>query len=94
MPTLTGKTLFITGASRGIGLAIALRAARDGANVAIAAKSAVPNPKLQGTIFTAAEAVKAAGRTGPSAKNAISAKKMKCERRWPRPWTPSAASTS
>jgi len=61
MNTLSGKTLFITGASRGIGLAIALRAARDGANVAIAAKSAVPNPKLPGTIHTAAEAVEAAG---------------------------------
>ena len=52
---LAGKTLFITGASRGIGLAIALRAARDGANVAIAAKSSVPNPKLPGTIHTAAQ---------------------------------------
>ena len=61
MPTLSGKTLFITGASRGIGLAIALRAARDGANVAIAAKSAVPNPKLPGTIHDAARAVEAAG---------------------------------
>ncbi|WP_295914572.1 NAD(P)-dependent oxidoreductase [uncultured Xanthomonas sp.] len=59
--TLKGKTLLITGASRGIGLAIALRAARDGANVAIAAKSAVPNPKLPGTIHTAAVAVEAAG---------------------------------
>ncbi|MCE4513574.1 SDR family NAD(P)-dependent oxidoreductase, partial [Xanthomonas hortorum] len=59
--TLNGKTLFITGASRGIGLAIALRAARDGANVAIAAKSAVANPKLPGTIHSAAEAVTAAG---------------------------------
>ena len=61
MTTLSGKTLFITGASRGIGLAIALRAARDGANVAIAAKSSVPNPKLPGTIHDAAEAVRAAG---------------------------------
>ncbi|WP_372393059.1 SDR family oxidoreductase [Xanthomonas sp. NCPPB 3582] len=59
--TLNGKTLFITGASRGIGLAIALRAARDGANVAIVAKSAVPNPKLPGTIHGAADAVRAAG---------------------------------
>ncbi|MBV6814307.1 NAD(P)-dependent oxidoreductase [Xanthomonas campestris pv. passiflorae] len=59
--TLSGKTLFITGASRGIGLAIALRAARDGANVAIAAKSAVANPKLPGTIHSAAAAVTAAG---------------------------------
>jgi len=59
--TLKGKTLFITGASRGIGLAIALRAGRDGANVAIAAKTTEPNPKLPGTIFTAAEEIEAAG---------------------------------
>src|SRR3546814_14140599 len=64
MPDLKGKTLFITGASRGIGLAIALRAARDGANVAIAAKSDVPNPKLSGTIHTTAQAVNAAGGQG------------------------------
>ena len=61
MSTLAGKTLFITGASRGIGLAIALRAARDGANVVIAAKSAAPNPKLPGTIHTAAADIEAAG---------------------------------
>ncbi len=61
MTSLQGKTLFITGASRGIGLAIALRAAQDGANIAIAAKSAVPNPRLPGTIHSAAEAVRAAG---------------------------------
>ncbi len=61
MGTLNGKTLFITGASRGIGLAIAERAARDGANVVIAAKSSVANPKLPGTIHTAAAAVEAAG---------------------------------
>ncbi|MCC4597138.1 NAD(P)-dependent oxidoreductase [Xanthomonas campestris pv. phormiicola] len=66
--TLNGKTLFITGASRGIGLAIALRAARDGANVAIAAKSAVPNPKLPGTIHSAAAAVEAAGGRGLALK--------------------------
>lgn len=59
--SLAGKTLFITGASRGIGLAIAKRAARDGANVAIAAKSADPHPKLPGTIYTAAAEVEAAG---------------------------------
>ena len=58
---LSGKTLFITGASRGIGLAIGLRAARDGANVAIAAKTAEPHPKLPGTIYTAAEAIEKAG---------------------------------
>jgi citronellol/citronellal dehydrogenase len=61
MSDLRGKTLFITGASRGIGLAIALRAARDGANVAVAAKSAVANPKLPGTIHTAARAIEEAG---------------------------------
>lgn len=61
MGALRGKTLFITGASRGIGLAIALRAARDGANVVVAAKSSVPNPKLPGTIFEAAAAIEAAG---------------------------------
>ena len=61
MSTLRGKTLFITGASRGIGLAIALRAARDGANIVIAAKSSVPNPKLPGTIHSAAAEVEAAG---------------------------------
>lgn len=61
MATLKGKTLFITGASRGIGLAIALRAARDGANIAIAAKTADPHPKLPGTIFSAAKEIEAAG---------------------------------
>src|SRR6201986_3804140 len=59
--SLKGKTLFISGASRGIGLAIGLRAARDGANVAIAAKTAEPNPKLPGTIYTAAEDIEKAG---------------------------------
>ena len=60
-PPLAGKTLFVTGASRGIGLAIALRAARDGANVVIAAKTSAPNPKLPGTIHTAAAEIEAAG---------------------------------
>jgi len=59
--SLAGKTLFITGASRGIGLAIALRAAHDGANIAIAAKTAAPHPKLAGTIYTAAEEIERAG---------------------------------
>ena len=58
---LRGRTLFITGASRGIGLAIALRAAREGANVAVAAKTTEPHPKLPGTIYTAAEQIEAAG---------------------------------
>jgi citronellol/citronellal dehydrogenase len=61
MASLKGKTLFISGASRGIGLAIALRAARDGANVAIAAKTTEPHPRLKGTIYTAADEVRAAG---------------------------------
>src|SRR5213080_4698970 len=59
--TLEGKTLFISGASRGIGLAIALRAARDGANVALIAKTAEPHPKLEGTVYTAAEQIEEAG---------------------------------
>jgi citronellol/citronellal dehydrogenase len=59
--SLIGKTLFISGASRGIGLAIGLRAARDGANVVIAAKTAEPNPKLPGTVYTAAKEIEAAG---------------------------------
>jgi citronellol/citronellal dehydrogenase len=59
--SLAGKTLFITGASRGIGLAIGLRAARDGANVAIAAKTAKPHPNLEGTVFTAAGLIEKAG---------------------------------
>ncbi|MGN6105930.1 MAG: SDR family oxidoreductase [Kofleriaceae bacterium] len=62
--SLKGKTLFITGASRGIGLAIGLRAARDGANVAIVAKTAEPNPKLPGTVFTAAKEIDEAGGKG------------------------------
>jgi citronellol/citronellal dehydrogenase len=61
--SLQGKRIFITGGSRGIGLAIALRAARDGASIAIAAKTSDPNPKLPGTIHTAAEKIRAAGGT-------------------------------
>jgi len=59
--SLNGKTLFVTGASRGIGLAIALRAARDGANIIVAAKTDQPHPKLPGTIHTAAAEIEAAG---------------------------------
>ncbi|MFC3722476.1 SDR family oxidoreductase [Neoaquamicrobium sediminum] len=62
--SLKGKTLFISGGSRGIGLAIALRAARDGANVTIAAKTAEPHPKLPGTIYSAVEEIEAAGGRG------------------------------
>ena len=61
MATLAGKTILMSGGSRGIGLAIALRAAADGANVALIAKTAVPHPKLEGTVFTAAEAIEEAG---------------------------------
>ena len=61
MRSLRGKTLFVTGGSRGIGLAIALRAAQDGANVVVAAKTAEPHPKLPGTIYTAAQEIEAAG---------------------------------
>lgn len=61
MPDLKGKTLFISGASRGIGLAIALRAARDSANIVVAAKTGTPNPKLPGTVYSAASAIEAAG---------------------------------
>ncbi len=59
--SLRAKSLFITGASRGIGLAIALRAARDGANIVVAAKTAEPHPKLPGTIYSAADAIRQAG---------------------------------
>ncbi len=66
MTTLKGKTIFVSGASRGIGLAIALRAAKDGANVAIAAKTAQPHKHLPGTIYAAAEEIeKAGGRALP-----------------------------
>ena len=59
--SLAGKTIFMSGGSRGIGLAIAVRAAADGANVALIAKTAEPHPKLEGTIYTAAEAIEEAG---------------------------------
>ena len=61
MTKLTNKTLFVSGASRGIGLAIAKRAAQDGANIILAAKTAEPHPKLPGTIYTAAEEIEEAG---------------------------------
>src|SRR4051794_23175639 len=59
--TLQGRTMFISGASRGIGLAIALKAAADGANIALVAKTAEPHPKLEGTVYTAAAEIEAAG---------------------------------
>src|SRR3954464_7521048 len=61
--SLAGRTLFITGGSRGVGLAIAIRAARDGAHVALVAQTAEPHPKLSGTVYTAAEEIEAAGGT-------------------------------
>ena len=61
MSTLRNKTILVSGASRGIGLAIALRAARDGANIVVAAKTAQPHPILPGTIHTAAQAIEQAG---------------------------------
>ena len=64
MASLSGKTLFITGASRGIGLAIGLRAAKDGANVVVVAKTAEPHPALPGTVYTAVEEIEAAGGKG------------------------------
>jgi citronellol/citronellal dehydrogenase len=64
MSSLRGKTLFITGASRGIGLAIGLRAARDGANIVVAAKTEQPDPRLPGTIYTAVEEINKAGGCG------------------------------
>ena len=71
MNNLQGKTLFITGASRGIGKENALRAARDGANIVIAAKSDRPHPKLPGTIHTTAEEVEAAGGQARAIKTEI-----------------------
>ncbi|WP_372792343.1 SDR family NAD(P)-dependent oxidoreductase, partial [Paraconexibacter sp.] len=59
--SLNGKVMFISGASRGIGLAIALKAAADGASIALVAKTADPHPKLEGTIYTAAKAIEDAG---------------------------------
>ena len=61
MQTLKGRTLFISGASRGIGLAIANRAAKDGANIVLAAKTSEPHPKLPGTIYSAAEEIEKSG---------------------------------
>jgi citronellol/citronellal dehydrogenase len=87
--SLTNKTLFITGASRGIGLAIAMRAARDGANIAIAAKTDTPHPKLPGTIHTAAQDIaRAGGRALPLAVDVRDEEQVPApsnSRRWKRP---------
>ena len=71
MTTLKDKVLFITGASRGIGLAIGVRAARDGARVVIAAKTKEPHPKLPGTIYSAAEEIRAAGGEAVSNSDSV-----------------------
>ena len=92
--TLRGKTLFITGASRGIGLAIGLRAARDGANVVIAAKTTEPHPKLPGTIYTAAEEIEEAGGKALALKVDIRFEETGLRAPWRRRSRPSAASTS
>jgi citronellol/citronellal dehydrogenase len=83
--SLQGKTLFITGASRGIGREIALRAARDGANIVIAAKSAEPHAKLPGTIFSVAKEVEDAG-------GKALALQVDVRERWPKPMSISAGS--
>ena len=91
--SLARKTLFITGASRGIGLAIALRAARDGANIVVAAKTAEPDPRLPGTIFTAAKEIeKAGGKALPLACDIRFEQSV--ETAVARRWRSSAASTS
>ena len=91
--SLKGKTLFITGASRGIGLAIALKAAADGANIAIAAKTVEPHPKLEGTIHTAAALIAKAGG-GALPLQSTCATRLPSRRRSRRPRRNSAASTS
>ena len=90
---LAGKTLFITGASRGIGEAIALRAARGGANIVVAAKTAEAHPRLEGTIHTAAAEVEAAG--GTALPLVVDIRQDDWSKpRWPRPCSASVASTS
>ena len=92
--TFRGKTIFISGASRGIGLAIACRLARDGANIVLAAKTAEPHPKLPGTIFSAAEQVVAAGGKALPIVCDIRDEAAGRRRRSTRAWPRSAASTS
>ena len=82
MATLKGRTLFITGASRGIGKAIALRAARDGANIVIAAKTTEPHPKLPGTIYTAAEEIEKAGGKALAVRRRHSRRGRRSPPRW------------
>ncbi len=91
--SLNGKTMFISGASRGIGLAIAKRAARDGANVALIAKTAEPHPKLPGTVYTAAKELEEAGGQALPISG-TSATATRSRRRSQRPSSSSAASTS
>ena len=91
--SLKEKTIFVTGASRGIGLAIALRAAREGANVVVAAKTAVPHPKLPGTVYTAASAIEAAGGKALPCSS-ISVSRIRYRMRCRKPWNASAGSTS
>ena len=93
MSSLKGKTLFITGASRGIGHAIGLRAAQDGANIAIVAKTAEPHPKLPGTIYSAAEDMEKAGGK-PSRSRSTSATRARSSRPSRRPSPRSEGSTS
>ena len=90
--SLSGKTMFISGASRGIGLEIAKRAAADGANIALIAKTAEPHPKLPGTVYTAAkELEEAGGQALPIVGDIRDGESV--ARRWPRPSSSSAAST-
>lgn len=91
--SLNGKTMFISGASRGIGLAIAKRAARDGANIALIAKTAEPHPKLPGTVFTAAKELEEAGGQALPIVGDIR-DPMRSRPRWPPPWSSSGASIS
>ena len=92
--SLTGKTMFISGASRGIGLAIAKRAAADGANIALVAKTAEPHPKLPGTVYTAAKEIEDAGGQALPIVGDIRDGDSVARPRSPRPSNSSAASTS
>ena len=91
--TFAGKTMFISGASRGIGLAIAKRVAADGANIALVAKTTEPHPKLPGTIYTAAKEIEEVGGR-PCRSSATCATATRWPPRSPRPSSSSAGSTS